>query len=242
MPPAANGSQIAVLIDGQKLPVPTPQSDWSLKYALEKVEGKWKPAAPDTAGTLAKRPGLQGPIDDAFMDSFVMVSPSGKPLNEKVGAWAAGEMKHAVTQWRQQFRGDAIVKKDTEITDADIKGSNLVLWGDPQSNAVLAKIAGNLPIKWTAAGVQLGDKTYDAGTHAPVFIFPNPLNPAKYVVINSGFTYREYDYLNNARQVPKLPDYAVIDTTTPPSSRYPGKVVRAGFFGEKWELLPDDGK
>ena len=24
--------------------------------------------------------------------------------------------------------------------------------------------------------------------------------------------------------------------------RYPGKVVRAGFFGEKWELLPDDGK
>ena len=37
----------------------------------------------------SKRHGLQGPIDDAFMDSFLMVRPTGKPLNEKVGAWTA---------------------------------------------------------------------------------------------------------------------------------------------------------
>jgi len=73
-------------------------------------------------------------------------------------------------------------------------------------------------------------------------IYPNPLNPKKYVVLNSGFTYREYDYLNNARQVPKLPDYAVIDVTTPANSRYPGKIVRAGFFDEQWKLQKDDGK
>src|SRR3546814_8520758 len=52
-----------------------------------------------------------------------------------------------ITQWRQQFRGDARVKKDTEITEADIAQHNLVLWGDPQSNQVLAKIADKLPIK-----------------------------------------------------------------------------------------------
>ncbi len=107
---------------------------------------------------------------------------------------------------------------------------------------MLAKIADKLPIKWTDKGVTVGDKTYEAGTHVPVLIYPNPLNPKKYVVLNSGFTFREYDYLNNARQVSKLPDYAVIDITTPPNSRYPGKVVRAGFFGEKWELLANDGK
>jgi hypothetical protein len=44
--------------------------------------------------------------------------------------------------------------------------------------------------------------------------------------------------LNNARQVPKLPDWAVIDLRTPPDSRYPGKVVAANFFGEKWEVRP----
>ena len=42
-----------------------------------------------------------------------------------------------------------------------------------------------------------------------MLIYPNPLNPKQYVVLNSGFTFREYDYLNNARQVPKLPDWAV---------------------------------
>ena len=188
------------------------------------------------SGTL-KRHGLQGPIDDAFMDSFVMVKPGGK-----ASAWTTNEMKHATTHWRQQFRGDAPIKKDTEITDDDIKNSNLILWGDPSNNAVVAKIADKLPIKWTDKGIVLGDKTYDNATHVPVLIYPNPLNPKKYVVLNSGFTFREYDYLNNARQVSKLPDYAVIDITTPPNSRYPGKIVRAGFFGEKWELLKDDGK
>lgn len=230
-----------VVIDGQTVLENFPTG---LNNTLEvtKADGKWKAAVPALNREAVKKPGLQGPIDDAFMDAFLMVKPSGKPLNAKTGEWAAGELKHATEHWRKQFRGEAPTKADTEVTDADIKASNLVLWGDPQSNAVLAKIADKLPVKWTDKGVVVGDKTYDAGTHVPVLIYPNPLNPTKYVVLNSGFTYREYDYLNNARQVPKLPDYAVIDVTTPPNARYPGKVVRAGFFGEKWELLANDGQ
>jgi len=235
---------ISLNIDGTPILLPAfKKANETMTVRLRKENGKWtapfKPAEPTEP---TKRHGLQGPIDDAFMSAFLNVSPTGKPLNEKVGAWAAKEMKHAADHWRKQFRGDAPTKKDTDITDADITHNNLVLWGCPQSNAVLAKIAEKLPIKWTAKGVQVGDTTYEAGTHVPVLIFPNPLNPSKYVVLNSGFTFREYDQLNNARQVPKLPDYAVLDVTTPANSRYPGKVVRAGFFGEKWELQKDDGK
>ena len=213
---------------------------------LVKTNGKWGREPFDIDRTQRRKVhGLQGPIDDAFMGPFVMVKPTGPALNDAVGKWVEGEMKHAVEHWRKQFRGDAPVKDDTAVNDIDVGSKNLILWGDPSSNAVLKKIADKLPIKWTADGVTVGDKTYPAGSHVPVFIFPNPYNPLvrdKYVVINSGFTFREYDYLNNARQVPKLPDYAVIDVTTPPNSRYPGKVVRAGFFGEKWELLEGDGK
>jgi hypothetical protein len=205
-------------------------------------DGKWQAVPSLETNNLRKYHGLQGPIDDAFMDAFVMVSPSGKSMNEAVGKWAEKEMKHAVDHWRSQYRGDAPVKKDSEINEADIKNNNLVLWGDPSSNAVLAKIADKLPIRWTDKGVVVGDKTYEAGTHVPVLIFPNPLNPQKYVVLNSGFTFREYDYLNNARQVSKLPDYAIIDITTPVNSRYPGKVVRGGFFGEQWQLQDNDGQ
>jgi hypothetical protein len=42
--------------------------------------------------------------------------------------------------------------------------------------------------------------------------------------------------------VAELPDYAVVDLTSPPDQRWPGKIAAAGFFGEKWELLVGDGK
>jgi hypothetical protein len=32
-----------------------------------------------------------------------------------------------------------------------------------------------------------------------------------------------------------LPDWAIIDLRTPPDSRYPGKVIAAGFFDERWQ-------
>ena len=179
---------------------------------------------------LAKSPGLQGPIDDAFMDSFLMVSPTGTPMKEKIGKWTTTEMKHATEHWRKQFRGDAPIKADKDVTELDIQNNNLILWGDPKSNAILAKIADKLPL------AEFTDNT------VTVSIYPNPLNPKKYVVLNSGFTFREYDYLNNARQVSKLPDYAIIDVNTPANSRYPGKVVRAGFFDESWKLQANDGK
>jgi hypothetical protein len=223
-------------IDGQQLDVPSALSDRSWTLHLRKADGKWTVVeSPDEVG-LAKKHGLSGPIDDAFMDSFLMVKPTGKPLNDKVGQWAATEMKHAIDHWRKQFRGDAPIKDDNGLTEADIANNNLVLWGDPMSNAVLAKIAEKLPIRWTAEGVKVGDKSFDAAHHVPVMIYPNPLNPKKYVVLNSGFTFREYDYLNNARQVAKLPDWAVIDIGQPVTSRLPGGVVAASFFGEKWEL------
>ena len=115
------------------------------------------------------------------------------------------------------------MRQDKDITDADIAGNNLVLWGDPGSNLIYAKIADRLP------------KTWPGGTQALIMIYPNPLNPRKYVVLNSGFTFREKAALNNADQTPKLPDYAIVDTTTPPDSRWPGKIVSAGFFDESWK-------
>ena len=70
----------------------------------------------------------------------------------------------------------------------------------------------------------------------PLMIYPNPLNPNRYVVLNSSFTYREYAYLNNARQVPMLPDWAIVDLTTPPGTQWPGKIAVADFFDEKWKV------
>jgi pimeloyl-ACP methyl ester carboxylesterase len=219
--------------DGVTFTLPR-RSDRSLTVSFHRDGEKWL-ATPRKEEGLAKQHGLQGPIDDAFMDRFLFVRPTGKAMNEKTETWVKSEMARAIREWRRHFRGDAIVKDDKEVTDADLANSNVVLWGDPSSNKILEKIAAKLPIEWGSKTIAAGEK-FDAATHVVLCVYPNPLSPTRYVVLNSGFTFREYDYLNNARQTPKLPDYAVIDVTTPPSYRWPGKVAAAGFFDEQWRL------
>ena len=170
-----------------------------------------------------------------------MVRPTGKALNAKVEKWAADEMAHAVEHWRRQFRGLAPIKDDAQVTDADIAGGNLDSLGrsaqQQHPGQDRRQAAHQLGCE---KGVTVGGKTYEAGHHVPVLIYPNPLNPKKYVVLNSGFTFREYDYLNNARQVPRLPDWAILDISQPPTSQWPGRVANAGFFDESWQWRAEE--
>ena len=168
-----------------------------------------------------------------------MVTPTGKPINEAIGKWTASEQTHAIKHWRQHFRGHARIKKDIAVTEEDIENHNLILWGDFSSNKVITDILARLPLTWNKRGVSIGEKVFDAKSHAPIMIYPNPLNPEKYIVINSGFTYREYAYLNNARQVPMLPDWAIVDVVNKPEPndsiyRFPGIPKDANFFDENW--------
>ncbi|MEY3458969.1 MAG: hypothetical protein RL215_2126 [Planctomycetota bacterium] len=212
-----------------------PLSDGSMHIQGHRsTDGKWADGPAPTM--LRKRHGLQGPIDDAFMDSFVFVRPTGTARHELAGKWAAAELERAIEHWRRHFRGDARVILDTELTDEIIQQSNLVLWGDPSANQVLGRIADKLPITWNAENITVGSQSFDAAYHAPILIAPNPLNPDRYVVLNSSFTFREFAYLNNARQVPMLPDWAIIDLRTPPNAVRPGGIAAADFFDETWQV------
>lgn len=233
---SVRGDSIDTIIDGQKV---------TARYsatgaAFLKTMGKWTSQAvvdrpPTPMVNLTKRPLVCGPIDHAFMSSFLFVRPTGKPLNANVGAWAAAEMEHAIGFWRKVFRGDVRVKDDTALTAEDVANSNLILWGDPGSNAALAKILARLPLQWTRDKLTLAGQTYDATQHAPILIYPNPANPSRYLVLNSGVTFREEALLTNSQQTPKLPDWAVIDLRTPPDTKWPGLVLDAGFFDEAWQ-------
>jgi acetyl esterase/lipase len=215
-----------------------------LSFRWDVAEGCWKFTSQQdrTHAGRAKNLLTCGPIDHAFMSSFIFVKPSGKCAHPAVQAWVDAEMNRAVTQWRRQMRGDARVKLDTEITENDFSSANLVLWGDRQANAWIAKVIDALPIQWDDSRILAGEQRFDAANHALIAIYPNPHSAGRYVVLNSGFTYREYDYLNNARQTPKLPDWAIVDLRTPPNSRWPGKIVAADFFDEEWRLKPPRAK
>lgn len=233
-----------VTVNGATIAGPDrPFSDrsWSAGYERH-ADGSWTASNPSPKPGLRKKHGLQGPIDDAFMDSFLHVGPTGKARYDKVAEWTKAEQTRALREWRRQFRGDAPVTDAAKLGEEQVNTSNLVLWGDPSSNPVLARILDRLPVKWTDETLEIAGMKFDPTHHTLAMIYPNPLNPDRYVVLNSGFTYREYSYLNNARQTPKLPDWAVIDLRTPPGSQHPGKIVAAGFFDESWQVKkqPED--
>ncbi|WP_437185847.1 prolyl oligopeptidase family serine peptidase [Planctomicrobium sp. SH668] len=232
------GELVNVAIDGQNLIAIKADEFGNLRASFQLKSGTWSPHSPETKSTpvLEKKHDLQGPIDDAFMDSFLFVLPSGEFQDAAVKDWVTSEQERAAREWGRQFRGRVRFKKDIEVTAEDIENSHLILWGCPQSNQYLARVSSMLPIAWGADQIAVGDHLKFPGVnHALICIYPNPHNPNRYLVLNSGVTFREADYLSNSMQTPKLPDWAVIDLSVPPSPASPGKVVDADFFDEKWQ-------
>ncbi|MGH9666601.1 MAG: hypothetical protein ACRD9L_19425, partial [Bryobacteraceae bacterium] len=199
------------------------------------ADGIWTPASSAGEGqqhTLGKVHGLQGPIDDAFMDAFLCVRPTAKSRYPIVNQHALKVLDQFAAVYAKYFRGDVRIKDDRAITRDDIASNNLILFGDPSSNRVLARIASKLPVQWKGSEIVVGEHKYAAADHMPVLIYPNPLNPKRYVVLNSGHTFGEADLKGtNALLYPRLGDYAVIDL-----SKTEPQVAEAGLFTDAWTL------
>lgn len=206
----------ALSLDGQQFPA---------TGVFEKTNGKWGNAGPIEG--LRKIHALQGPVDDAFMESFLCVRPTG--AGTAVTPWSMVELDRFQKDFSKWLRGDPRVKDDKDVTTSDIANNNLILFGDPWSNQMIAKVVDKLPIQWTREKITLAGRTVDAASHAPVLIFPNPLNPGRYVVINSGHTFSEDDWRStNANLYPHLGDYALISIKD-------SSVVHSGFFDDHWQ-------
>lgn len=164
------------------------------------VDGKWR-----VSGDLKKRkrPGLQGPIDDAFREAFLCVLPSGKPANRWAGIYVNKLIDQFRNEWAKWMRGDLRVKRDTEITPDDVARYHLVVFGDESSNKVIHEVGPTILQRWPQDGT------------LPALIIPNPKNPARYIVFNSGHTFHEADFKGtNALLFPRLGDYALIHAPT----------------------------
>lgn len=228
---------VDVSIDGQTLQVTPEKNDHTnqVVVSLRKKNGQWSQGAPDPK-SLVKRPGLQGPIDDAFLEPFLVVVPSEICRHRSVQTWVEFELARFLDRWQALFRGQARVKRDSEVTEDDLARYHLVLWGDPRANSVLGKISDRLPIDWTQGSIAVGDQQFAGNGHVLTMVYPNPDSPSRYVVLNSGPTFREGHDRTNSLQNPKLPDWAVIDLSQPPDADSPGKVVAADFFDERWKV------
>ena len=217
----------SIAIDGQTLAV-----KGAPVITLRKTGAKWQVDRDGALPGLHKTHALQGPIDDAFLDPFLLVRPTGTPWNAGVNAQALRTMARFDRLWAKYFRGHPFVKDDRDVTAADIANYQLVLFGDPGSNSIMAKVAGKLPLTWTKQTVTLGGKSYDAAGNFPALAYPNPLNPKKYVVLNTGLTIAEREY-NGDYGMPLWGDYAVVKVN--PGAEV-GDLQTAGLFDNNWRI------
>lgn len=206
--------------------------DWALLSPGDRAE---------SAG-MRKMPGLQGPIDDVFMEPFLVVLPGGKSKNPRVQRWVEFELAHFQKRWRELFRGELRTRLDSEVTAEDRERYHLVLWGTPESNSEMKAFFENSSprdISWSAESIALGNTKFAPENHVLAMIRPSEPTPSKYVAINGAPTFREAHDRTNSLQNPKLPDWAVINLDAPPDAEAPGEVVAADFFDEEWRLKVD---
>ncbi|WP_009962069.1 alpha/beta fold hydrolase [Verrucomicrobium spinosum] len=179
-------------------------------------------------------------IEDALLNRFVIVLPDKPGRSPEVDAWVKAESEHFIRRWKELMRGDPLVAKASDVGQSLATRENLILWGDDLSNSCIAQRLSGLPVKWSGGDVTVGGNRFSSGSHVPVLIYPEvPSAPGQgMVVINSGLTFREAHDRTNSLQNPKLPDWAVIDITTPPDAERAGNVVDAGFFDASWKVAP----
>jgi len=240
-----------IAIDGTVIDyeVPDPEGDAGavvLARAGLAVDGAWGVVDSSTLPLQRKRPGLTGPIDEAFDAPFVVVPPVGPGLSLAVDRFVAEEFAHLKRRWHDLYRGELPVVEANDVTDEILRTKHLILFGDESSNPLVARALPGLPLRWTPEGIVLGpgtagERRFPGAGQVPVLIHPNPLAPAaapRYLVLNSGFTFREEHDVNNALQNRRLPDWAVVDLAVPPDGRDPGRIVAADFFDEAWGVKP----
>ena len=98
------GSAGTFTIDGQTL-------KGAANPSFEKNGGRWAGAGAPPAG-LRKVHGLQGPVDDAFMDGFLCVRPTGSPWHAVTEEWGTKTLDVFRRDFAKWLRGDVRVKDD----------------------------------------------------------------------------------------------------------------------------------
>ncbi|MGC9004857.1 MAG: hypothetical protein ACP5KZ_09175 [bacterium] len=81
------------------------------------------------------------------------------------------------------------MKSDKEVKEEELKEKNLILFGTPQSNAVLNKIKDKLPVKFKGKFL-IARMPHTGEWVGIVMACPSPFNPKKFLLLYSGVTYK----------------------------------------------------
>ena len=204
---------------------------------LHRDKSEWTIATSSTPPAGWKRTGVSGPLDDVMHEPHVFVVGTADPEQTDTNRRLIEEDRRYIRHLEHEIAFP--VRDDSDVTGDALKG-NLVLYGNPSSNRVLAAAiaTGKLPLSFEKDALVVGKTRYPGRDVGVKTILPNPWNPAKVIVIVAGVT-RRGTLLS--RYLPRfLPDLIVYDERV--SSRYVERilidrpVLFGGFYDSDWRL------
>ncbi len=172
-----------------------------------------------------------GPVKEAFNGPFLLVQGTGG------GSDAQQQLKQTADRfaadWLDFAKGRARRKIDREITAEDESAFNLVLFGSPRTNSVLAKIGARLPLKFLPAGYAIGEHEVQGENLGLAVVYPHPDHPQRYVVVLDGLYYGLNLPINHKWDL--VPDFIIFSDRSCP---YDGtnEAELAGFFDMRWQV------
>ena len=218
------GPARTVTIDGTSLRL-RPNAPLS----FQKTGGRWTqglvPPAP-------KRPGAEGPIVDALRARHIWVyGTAGVVTDEELSRRRA--VAEAGASWstaRARLNPGASIKADRDVTEEDIAGANLLLFGTRDTNRLIARFASRLPFELNPGAADYG----------MVLVAPSGA-PGRYVVVSSGLP-----WWTNAGEADRggyrfAPEQYRLLSTFGDYILFRGSVAKPlaeGRFDQDWKLPP----
>jgi poly(3-hydroxybutyrate) depolymerase len=220
--PLSPAVQVGVSIDGEALKVRS-----AAKLAFMKAAGHWRAGQYVPAG---KRPGAEGPIVDAVSARHIYVyGTRGASPEEQEARRAVAEAAARWSTARSRLALSLPVKADSAVTAADLDSDNLVLFGNSETNSIIARIAAQLPLELHPGAADYG------------LLFIAPVGK-HYALVSSGLpwwtgsdeTPRGGDPFAPAqdRLLSTFGDYVLFKGSL-------SNVVAEGRFDRNWKLPPD---
>ncbi len=223
--------KITLTINGQRL-------DYNFQNAravyLHLVKGRFNLGEKRIRG-LRKTPESFGPMKQAYFSPFILVyGTRGDSLETEANLHKA---RMQAFSWWRVGNGYVRVLPDSEVTAEIIKSYNLILLGGPGTNSFTQRINKSLPIVIKQGSISVGKAQLVGEGLSVQFVYPNPLNRSKFVLIYGGsdsLGERLSGYFGILYSGAGLPDFIVYDASV--KTKVWGGVKACGFFDNAWQV------
>ena len=134
---------------------------------------------------LHKNERLPGSTTDFTVTPFAIVIGTVSK-DPEMAALCRRKAETFINGWRDWQKQEPRVFEDTAMKDADVAKYSLLLIGGPDANRVTAQLATRLPLQISTDRIAIDGKSFAVKDAGVQMIYPNPLNPERYVWIAAG--------------------------------------------------------